>query len=224
MATNSQLLSLMNNREQFYRFLSRIYKVEVDQALLDNMKKMTFPSQSKDEELNQGYQMLSDYLQNCGEEALEDLAVDYAKVFLGAGVYEVTAAFPFASVYTSKKKIVMQEARDRAVAIYASKGLAVDNESIDFPEDHIALLLEYMAFLCNEAINTLKQEQVDTEALQSQFKEQLSFLDENLLNWIPVFCKDIGKYAETLFYKGIGKITRGYLERDISLLESLIKE
>lgn len=213
-----QLLPLMANREKFYRFLACIYRIEVDQQLLEQMKEMTFPSPCSDEKLNEGYELLANYLHHCDGHALTELAVDYAKVFLGAGSHEAAAAFPYASVYTSKKRIMMQEARDQAVDIYASKGLCANNETVDFPEDHLALLFEYMAILCHETINALNQE----KDVSASLKEQLDFLQDNLQSWTPAFCADIERYAETGFYKGIGKITDSYLVMDRSILDSLL--
>ena len=52
----------------------------------------------------------------------DDLAVDYARVFLGAGEANGKAAYPYESVYTSPEGLVRQEARARVRAIYAAGG------------------------------------------------------------------------------------------------------
>lgn len=220
MDKNSEYLAIMVNRENLYRFLGRLYKVEVDQQLLEQMKTMNFPVECCESQLSEGYRILKEYIGNYCSDPLNDLAVDYAKVFLGAGISEGSAAFPYESVYTSKKKIMMQEARDEVMAIYAAKGLSKDNEITDSFEDNIALELEFMAFLCHETQGLLETQK--EEELLSSLKEQMDFLNQHLLNWVPRFCNDIEKYADTNFYKGIGKITNGYLHLDYTILESLI--
>lgn len=222
MDKNSEHLALMKNRENLYRFLARIYRVEVDGLLLNQMKVMSFPAECCETKLSEGYRVFKEYLENCGSDPLTDLAVDFAKVFLGAGIGLNTAAFPYESVYTSKKRIIMQEARDNVRAIYAAKGLYKDDERPEFFEDHISLELDFMAFLCHEAQCVLNT-QNETEVL-SCFKEQMYFLNQHLLNWIPTFCADIEKYSGTEFYKGIGKITNGYLYLDSEILKSLMDE
>jgi anaerobic sulfite reductase subunit A len=210
----------MRNRENLYRFLERLYKSEVDEPLFMQMKNMDFPADCCEVELSEGYQMLREYLNNHGNTALTDLAVDYAKIFLGAGMAEGSAAFPYESVYTSKKGIIMQDAWAQVKAIYAAKGLNKAGERPEFFEDHISLELEFMAFLCHETQEALNAQ--NESEVSSCLKEQMDFLSKHLSNWIPSFCADIEKYADTEFYKGIGKITNGYLRLDHTVLKSLI--
>ena len=119
------MMMTKNDREmriRLYRLLSRLYRVEVDAPLLEMLKGLSFP-ESADETLAEGYAMLRGYLAGCGENALEDLAVDYATVFLAAGSAEGAAAIPCESVYTSAKKIFMQEAWEDVCRLYAEKGM-----------------------------------------------------------------------------------------------------
>ena len=136
MITKSQMAS----RTHLYRLLSRLYRTEVDAPLLENLKKLSFPT-ANNEILADGYSMLSTYLADCGENALNDLAVDYATVFLAAGSADGQAAIPCESVYTSPKKIFMQEAWEDVCRIYAESGLSKGSEYADLMEDHLALEL-----------------------------------------------------------------------------------
>jgi TorA maturation chaperone TorD len=193
------------SRAGLYRWLSRLYRAEVDRTLLDQLRAMRDPEGCRDADLRDGYRLLRDSLQDeGGRDLLDDLAADYAKVFLGAGHAKGSeaAAFPFASVYTSPKRIVMQEARDRAVQAYARRGLRSGGIA-GVPEDHLALLLAFMAILVDDA----------------PAAEQLDFLQQHLLNWVPAFCSDLEKHAATPFYRSIGKITSGWLRLDSRCLE-----
>jgi TorA maturation chaperone TorD len=205
---SEQLAALLASRENLYRFLARVYQKEIDQPFLDLLQSMDFPVDCRVAELSEGYQMLGGYLDNCGSDPLTVLAVDYAKVFLGAGISAGSAAFPYESVYTSPKRIMMQDARDRITAIYAANSLRKNSLATEIAEDHVALMLEFMAILCRETTSC---------------QMQIDFLDQHLLNWVPAFCADIENHAETAFYKGIGKITSGYLRLDHALLESMIQ-
>jgi len=198
-------MEIIKNRENLYRLLARLYKKEVDVNLIEAMQKMKFPKETSGEELSEGYKLLIESLENINSDSIDDLDVDYAKVFLGAGISEGTAAFPYESVYTSRKKSMMQEARDQVREIYLSKGLIKTDEEYNYVEDHIALEFEYMAYLCENG----------------NLDEQKNFLKTHLLNWIPKFCEDIEKHANTKFYKAIGKITKGYLKLDSIILESM---
>ena len=211
----------MENRENLYRFLGRLYQVEVNQALLDQMESLCFPAECGEDELAQGYRLLAKYLQDLPNDALTDLAVDYARVFLGAGIVGDDAAYPYESVYTSSKRLIMQDARDQVLQIYRAKGLH-KLEILDFPEDHITLELEFMAQLCQEAHQALVMQ--DWPVISDCLKEQLDFLTNHLLNWVPALCTDVEGYATTGFYKATAKITAGFLQLEQPLLANIMEE
>lgn len=211
--------AIIENRENLYRLLGRFYKIEADQALLDHMKGMHFPDECGEEELDEGYRMLERYLRRPVLDPMTDLAADYAKVFLGAGVAKNSyAAYPYESVYTSPERLIMQDARDQVVAAYRAKGLD-KADTFDVPEDHIALELAFMAHLCRETQQYLVAR--DWPAVVACLAEQERFLAQHLLNWVSEFCADILKFAETDFYKGVARITDGFLRMDRAILEDL---
>jgi putative dimethyl sulfoxide reductase chaperone len=222
MDRTGEYTALLENREQLYRLLGRLYKVETDQALLDSMMAMSFPPECGESELDAGYRMLETYLRKPGLDPLTDLAVDYAKVFLGAGITKNgSAAYPYESVYTSPARLIMQDARDQVLAAYRTKGLD-KVKTLDVPEDHLGLELEFMGCLCRETQQALAQG--DWPTVSASLQEQREFLAKHLLNWVPTFCVDVTKYAETDFYQAVSRMTNGYLRLDRDLLESLIAE
>lgn len=196
--------SEMKPRADLYSLLARLYRVEVDAPLLAALKELSFP-QAANETLAEGYSMLKAWLERCGEGALDDLAVDYATVFLAAGSADGAAAIPCESVYTSPKKIFMQDAWEDVKRLYAEKGLQKSGDYSDLMEDHLALELEFMA--------TLVQRR-DPQA-------ELAFVEGHLLNWLPAFVSDIDKYAREDFYKAVGRITLGFVQMEGELLRML---
>jgi anaerobic sulfite reductase subunit A len=215
----SEYSALLSNRENLYRFFARLYRIEVDADLFAHLTTMDFPAECEDSELADGYRMLADYLRQPGANPLTDLAVDYARVFLGAGIYDGSAAYPYESVYTSKEGLIVQEARDQVLAIYRAKGLD-RSETLEVPEDHVALELEFMAHLCREAIEAIAAD--DLDGVGHSLQEQTSFLNQHLVNWMPEFCANVQKYAETDFYKAVAKITNGFLHMDQAIIANLM--
>ncbi len=193
----------LRQRSEMYRFLSRCYRVEADAKLLEAMKAMSFPK--AEGILGEGYAMLRNYLDNCGEDALDELAVDYAAAFLAAGKADGAAAIPCESVYTSADGIFMQEAWEAVCGEYARFGLAKGEGFSDLMEDHLALELEFMAFLIEKG----------------EAAAQKAFIEKHLLNWLDSFAADIDKYAATDFYKAIGRITIGFLRMEEKLLSAI---
>ena len=72
--------------------------MEVDQPLLDGLHATRFPAATGSTKANAGYRALAEYLSNIDERSTTELAVDFARVFIGYGVDSYAAAFPFESV------------------------------------------------------------------------------------------------------------------------------
>jgi putative dimethyl sulfoxide reductase chaperone len=221
MESISEHITLLENRENLYAFLARLYMAELDQELLDALSNMQFPSGNEAGELEEGYRLIESFFHAPGADPLTDLAVDYARVFLGAGIAEGIAAYPYESVYTSEERLIMQDARDLALAAYRAKGFD-KVEALKIPEDHIALELEFMGKLCRESQDALSAR--NNDAAIHSFAEQKTFLEQHQLNWVPAFCSDIEKCAASDFYKALAKITRAFLRMDHAILEELIAE
>lgn len=210
---DEKMRQLTENRRGIYRLLGRLYIKEVDETLLKQLKAMAFPCGCADEELEEGYRLLENCLKGITVENLDDLAVDYARIFLSAGVAQGMAAFPYESVYTSKKRLMMQDARNSVAALYGAEGLKPGKDMFRAPEDHVGLELEFMAHLCEKEMAGIPS-----------LKEQQSFCKAHLFNWIYVFTSEVVKYAQTDFYKALGKITRGFMNMERSFLDSQLLE
>ncbi|MGI6325874.1 MAG: TorD/DmsD family molecular chaperone [Saccharofermentanales bacterium] len=208
----------LRSRQIMYRLMSRLYWREVDETLLAGLKKMPIPADCADHDLQVGWNLFGEAVAGLGDECLEELAVDFAVTFLGAGTAKPTLmALPFASVYTSIKRMLMQDARDRAVAAYRSKGLQVGSHLAGLPEDHLAVLLDFMAFLCGTNETTAPED----VRLQSALQEQQTFLEQHLLNWIGLFCEDVAKLGKTPFYRAVAGLTEAYLQFDARQIQEL---
>jgi len=212
---------LISNRGSMYGFLARAYRVEVDQELLDQMGKMDLSSEVDVPEISEGYRMLKGFLGHLRESTLTDLAVDYARVFLGAGLAQGDGAYPYESVYTSPDRLVMQDARDEVLKIYREEGLD-RAEEFNEPEDHVAFELEFMAYLCQKTTEALKDG--DKGSALGYLEKQKEFLEKHLIPWVPTFCNDVQRVARGDFYKAIAKITVGYLGMEQDLIGELVDE
>lgn len=207
-------------RAALYRWLSRLFKAEVDSQLLSLMKSMRFPAACGDFGLQAAYEKFQFALADLDADRLNELAADFACCFLGAGIAKGSdaAAFPYASVYTDPRRIVMQQARDRAVAAYGAYGLQVDGQSGNLPEDHLAYLLEFMAVLCQAALSAASTDELN---INGHLAVQRQFLQDHLLNWVKVFCDDLERHARTPFYQSVSQITRCWLDLEDRSLGSL---
>ena len=213
----AEYLEMAENRIALYGFLARVYRREVDAELLDAMRRIDFGTEEGDARYAEGTARLQAYLAGTSFSMRTDLAVDYAKVFLAAGIPQGGAAFPYESVYTSPDGLVMQEARDEVVRLYRAKGLGV--EGAVEPEDHIAFEFEFLVRLCREGREAAQAS--DAKALEASIEEQRAFLATHVLNWVPRFCEDVVRYANTEFYRAIALMTAGFAVMDAEVLDQM---
>ena len=84
---DEKMKKLQTARENMYRFLSRLYMFEVDDVCFKNLEKAVFPQHCGNEDMAQGYKILSDFFQShpISDALLDELAADYAGTFLAAG-------------------------------------------------------------------------------------------------------------------------------------------
>lgn len=216
----AQLVELMRSRAQTYGLLARLYRVEVDQTLLDEMRAMRFPTSTGNAHVDEGYSLMYRYLKHTWEETLLDLARDYVRVFVGHGVNGHSAAYPYESVHTSEKRLLMQEARAEVLAVYRQNVLKKEATWRDC-EDHIAVELEFMQIMC---IRTADALEVDDDAAAIELlTTQYAFVQDHLLNWVPMLVADMLHYSETELYRGLAELTLGFAQTEEEILRDLLQ-
>ena len=196
-------------RAWMYGLLSRLYRVEIDPVFLGQLRAMRFPASTGNDAMDEGYRLLAGYLGRTDAGTLTELAVDYVRAFIGHGIDGHAAAYPFESVYTSAKRLMMQGARDEVLALYRAEGVDKSDDWKD-GEDHVALELEFMKTLAERAAKAL-HEGDEAEAARL-LQVQHAFLDDHLRKWLPTFTRDIGIFAKTDLYLGLARLTAGFLQ------------
>lgn len=215
----SSLSDVMILRGSTYALLARLFRCEIDQELLEQLRGMRFPAQTGSDEIDAGWRLIATYLSGPHPGVLTDLAVDYVRTFIGHGVDAHSAAYPFESAYTSEKRLLMQQARDEVLALYRAAGFEKSQDWHE-SEDHIACELEYLSALARRTAQALDTgNEYKAERL---LVSQLAFLDDHLLAWAPHLVNDMSRFSRTDFYRGLGCLTRGYLSSDRELLEELL--
>lgn len=216
-----ELAGACESRANMYALLSRVYRVEADQALLDQLQAANYAANTGNKDVDEGYRLLVKWLGQTWEHSLLDLAKDYVRAFIGYTGDHASAAYPFESVYRSEKHLLMQESRDEVLACYRAAGLEKD-ESWREGEDHVALEFEYMSTMATRAADALRS--ADTKLAQDLLNDQSHFLQDHLNAWVPNFTKDVERCATTKFYRGFALITRGYLACEMELFGDLASQ
>ena len=214
-----ELVDFMTRRARTYGLLARIFRVEVDGKFLEELRHLKFPTSTGNEHVDYGYRTMYNYLKGTWEDTLLDLARDYARTFIGHGNNGRSAAYPFESVHTSEKRLLMQDARDEVLAIYRANLLKKGEEWNDC-EDHIALELEFMQVMSERTAKALKEGKED-EAVE-RLKTQRAFVGQHLANWVPMFVSDIKYFSQTDLYIGAGELLLGFVQTEVEALDDLL--
>ena len=200
-------------RKGFYEFLASVYKLELTDQQIETLAGRAFPLD--DEFVGAGYAQVKEYLRHRDSGTRQELAVDYARVFLCAGMYEQITAPPYESVYTSEEHLLMQDARDAVLARYRSEGLDLPADNTT-PEDHLSFEFQFMAKLVERAQEA--SDAGDSARFAELSAKQRAFFDEHLANWVPRLCADVRAHAKTGFYRGIADVTEGFLKLEDQLI------
>ena len=201
-------------RKGFYEFLASVYKLELTVDQIEALAAQGLPLD--DEFVGAGYARIKEYLRHRDSGTRQELAVDYARVFLCAGQYEQIMAPPYESVYTSEEHLLMQDARDAVLARYRSEGLDLPADNTT-PEDHLSFEYQFMAKLVEREQEALASG--DVERLACVRAKERAFFDEHLANWVPLLCADVRKHAKTDFYRGVADITEGFLQLEDQVMK-----
>jgi len=141
--------------------------------------------------------------------ALNDLKVDYARLFVGQRRMMVPA---WESVYFSQERLTFQEETIQVRRWFERFGV-VPSVTGKEPEDHIAFELSFLAHLSEQSLAAL--EAGDDDALEALVEAQRSFLQSHLLRWGWKWAELAIGYAETDFYRGLALLVEGSL-RELS--------
>jgi TorA maturation chaperone TorD len=147
-----------------------------------------------------GMKAALDGIDTASEQELEDVLWEYTRLFIGP--YRLPCP-PWESVYTSPKRLMMQDAADQVRQIYAEAGFAIN--SADVMPDHIGAELNFLALLLRGAHS-------GTGGKDEYMRLTGRLMDEHLLKWAPDFTQDMEEAAETLFFKELARATRKVID------------
>ena len=151
----------------------------------------------------------TNYLSQPEEQLLDELAVEYARLFLGPGKH----ISPHESVHHQKNNgqwgQLWGESTVAVKKFIESSGLHYNSDYSGLP-DHISVELEFMQQV------TLREEQAwaeeDKDTVSRCLKNEKKFIEEHLARWVPIFCEKVIQEAELSFYREMAALTKNFIE------------
>lgn len=219
-ASDVRLAEVMRSRANVYEVLSRCYEVEMSASFAARICR-EFEIEGGTAVMERELAAMRACLEGVDDAGIEMLAVTFDRVFFGMGPLTAKKAFPYESVYTSRKGLMMQDAYVDNVKLLRESRL---EKRADFhePEDHLAVQFAYMAVLAERAAVALDgglQDVAEDDAVK-----QRAFLDEHMLNWIDRFAIDAVEAAEEGFYVHLARFTEEFVKWDAELLRDMLGE
>ncbi|MDR1357847.1 MAG: molecular chaperone TorD family protein [Coriobacteriales bacterium] len=148
-----------------------------------------------------------------GAATLKDLGIEYTRLFVGPAALP---APPWEMVYTTGKRELFQPGVLEIRALYQSVG-CLPAEAPHVSDDHLAIELDFMRFLCEKCQTALEQYNEDEAA--SLEHTQRAFLKKHLLVWVPRFLDDVEQATQEPLYIAAGGLLRAFIQLDAGLLQ-----
>jgi TorA maturation chaperone TorD len=193
------------HRSNIYGLLAAIYRREMTSDLLKQIKDPRFLAVLS----NLGIELNNGFFQKPQQELLEDLAVEYARLFLGPGKH----ISPHESVHHQRDDGQWGQLWGPSTAevkkFIESAGLSYQSEYTGLP-DHISVELEFMQQVLQREEQAWEAE--DKEMAHLCLENEKKFIEEHLAKWIPQFCDKVTEEAEAPFYRDMAVLTKNFIE------------
>jgi TorA maturation chaperone TorD len=208
-------MALASSRSNVYGLLATVYRAEVKADILRQVKDPQLLGVLSD----LGLQLTSEFFRRPEEELLDELAVEFTRLFLGPGQH----ISPHESVHRQRgagqSGLLWGESTAEVKKFIESTGLSYHPAYKGLP-DHISVELEFMQQL------TLREEQAwrdeDENAGLHCLKTEKKFIEEHLVPWVPAFCDKVIKEAELSFYREMAALTKSFMEFEKEEVEGYV--
>ena len=197
--------AVARQRSNVYGLLATVFGHEVSSELLQQIKDPQFMGVLSD----MGLELESDFFDKPEAELLEDLAVEYAWLFLGPGKH----ISPHESIHHQRSDGDWGQMWGKSTVEVKN---FIESAGLDYKEaytglpDHISVELGFMQQV------TLREEQAlsedDQEGALYCLKMEKKFIEEHLIRWVPAFCEKIISRAELPFYREMAALTIKFIE------------
>jgi TorA maturation chaperone TorD len=215
--------SLLQARAFAYDLLKSVFLQEPSRELvallIEGDMVEGFPFADANAYLAEVIDRVAQYLNDPGvlsERSCEMRRWDYTRMFVGPGK---VPASPFESIYRDAEQLYFSQETLQVREAYRKYNLLPRHVGRE-PDDHVGLELEFMHRLC--AMAGEKAKAADQAALLEILNDQVAFLDEHLMKWVPHWTSDVVKSAHTEFYRGMAELLDAFLKLDREMAEELI--
>lgn len=218
---DDELAAVLESRAVFYETLASLYFTPLKQEQVDSMAAADFSVYADvNEDFAAGVNDITRYLRKRNTGTRDALAVDFTGAFAGVKAYEGKTAVPYKSVFTSADGLLYQEGYREVFSAFKAECVK-KRPGLDWPDDHLSFMCEFMALLSRRTANALAAG--DAAHALHELEASRDFLDQNILSWFGDLYERAQLLLKTRFYLGVLKISRGFFTFDRETLDDLIE-
>lgn len=202
---------IAKSRMDVYGFLAWIFRQEFE---VDQIKEM-IDKGILNLLIDAGADIELDFFDRELESVQEDLAGEYAALFLGPGKHLA----PYESIYvpdsTGRVGQFWGECTVDMKGWVEHYGLKI-TERYDSIPDHICIEIEFMQNIVEQ--EHMAWEKDDQETAEKCLLVEKEFFDKHIINWIPQFCDKVIEAAGIDFYREIARFTKEFILEEKNLI------
>ncbi len=197
------------NRSYYYGFLSTVYLQEPTREFIKSLRESNFLDVLNKSDLRFDKTINNDV----SDKHLNNLVLEYTRLFIGPGKHIV----PYESVYRDNGDALWSEATVEVKNFIESSGLEYSYNWSGLP-DHIGVELEFMQRLTCHEKEAWTRDDKETAIRCLEFEKR--FVDEHLMQWVPIFCNKVKEETRTVFYREMAELTRQFIDFDSELIDN----
>ncbi|WP_080797583.1 TorD/DmsD family molecular chaperone [Arabiibacter massiliensis] len=222
--TLAQLCEVLEDRAEFYLTLAGFYYKPLTQDQIDHMAAQDYSqyaAHADESLLDEGFDDIRRALRKRHTGTRCILATEWTSTFGGAEAYKGRYCVPNASLFLDKSGLTYGRPRNEVSRIFAGQRLRLHDDA-GMPESHLCFELEFLSVLSGEIAAHLRAGEL--EAALEKIDVSQEFIQGHILTWFPQLSELALLMLKTRFYKGVLKITQGYLELDVQTLADVEAE
>lgn len=203
----SEMVGLAGQRSNIYGLLATLYRRAPTRDLLEQIRTPEFLEVLS----HWGGDLEDGFLIRPEEDLLEEMAVEYTRLFLGPGRH----ISPHESVHHEREDGQWGQLWGASTVevrkFIEGTGLRYETGYRGLP-DHIGVELEFLEALTRREERAWAED--DEEGARRCLDVERRFLDEHLLRWVVTFCDKVIAAAKLSFYRSLASFTKRFIEFD----------
>ena len=209
----SKLIQWRMNRYYFLAmFLSRRPEKERLQQFLNSAEKEFWQLYGLDK--NEFLQTIKELI-NAPSESWNNLRREHEELFEGISGKSIPL---WESAYKGSENILLDGTTLKVKRFYKRHGIGV-RAQVKQPCDHIGLECGFLEWMNRSLINSLKDQ--EKKDFYQNVADQKEFITEHLLSFLKVFCEELYKNTEEMYYKTFSEFLYQFVKKDLEMLDSL---